>query len=175
MIHHSFKSPNFSKRKQPIDSILLHHTGGEFPGCLWWLCNPESHVSCHYVVTQQGQIYQLVDDKHKAWHAGRGYYDLNSDGRITKDEENFNNRSIGIELEAVEPYGYGEFQIESLDWLVKFLLNKHNIPIKNILAHKEIASYRGKFDPANFSMDEYRSKIGRQLGLEESLMDYDPI
>ena len=166
MIHHTHKSPNFSKRKMPIDSIILHHTGGKSPGCIIWLCDPESRVSAHYVVTREGSIYELVPVNKKAWHAGRGAFDLNKDGEISYDETRWNDRSIGIELEAFAPdYEYPEHQMKNLDWLVKYLCVKHSIDPSRILGHKEIAPGR-KIDPANFNMGLYRINIGQMLGLE---------
>lgn len=38
-----------------------------------WLCNPESQVSAHFVITGTGRrVWQLVDDKDRAWHAMYG-------------------------------------------------------------------------------------------------------
>ena len=151
-------SPNFSVRKTPIDSIIIHHTGGTSPGCLAWLCDSQAKVSAHYVVVKNGQIYQLVEDHSRAWHAGRGAFDIDGDGIIVPAERFWNDRSIGIELEAVEPYDYPEFQLDSLDKLMYHLMLKHHISADHILGHKEIAPGR-KIDPANFNMNEFREHI----------------
>jgi N-acetylmuramoyl-L-alanine amidase len=158
-VNKDYSSPNFSMRSAVIDSIIIHHTGGKAMGCVNWLCNEESGVSAHYVITKyHGMIYQLVEDNSKAWHAGRSAFDADKDGTISPLEKNWNNRSVGIELEAVEPYDYSEMQLHSLDKLVYELIYKHHISTDLILGHKEISPGR-KIDPANFDMFVFRQKM----------------
>jgi len=156
-----YQSPNFSKRKSEIDSIIIHHTAGTFPGCAKWLSMAESKVSAHIVITQDGNTYRLVAEHNRAWHAGRGSFDANKDGIISPAEKFWNDHSIGIELEAVKPYSYSEDQLDALTRLVYYYVYEyHSIKIEQILGHKEIAPDR-KIDPANFDMDEFREKINR--------------
>src|ERR1039458_351903 len=66
-------SPNHDERKQgrAPDLILLHYTGmqtGE--AALARLCAPDSQVSSHYVVFEDGRIVQCVAEELRAWHAG---------------------------------------------------------------------------------------------------------
>jgi N-acetylmuramoyl-L-alanine amidase len=35
-----------------------------------WLINPEAQVSCHYLIDEEGLVYQLVEEDKRAWHAG---------------------------------------------------------------------------------------------------------
>ena len=52
-------SPNFGERAggRSPDIILLHYTGMETAeGALKWLCAPESEVSCHYFVHEDGRV-----------------------------------------------------------------------------------------------------------------------
>jgi len=76
-------SPNFDERNAEIDMIILHYTGmqsGE--AAIERLCDPETKVSAHYVVEENGDVYQLVDEASRAWHAGvsfwRGQHHLNA-------------------------------------------------------------------------------------------------
>ena len=67
-------SPNFGPRRDGMrpDMIVLHYTGmqrGE--AAEMWLCNPESEVSSHYIVHEDGRIVQMVREADRAWHAGR--------------------------------------------------------------------------------------------------------
>ena len=55
------------------------------------LKNPKSKVSCHYFIERNGKICRMVEDNKTAWHAGKSKY---------KERENFNEFSIGIELEG---------------------------------------------------------------------------
>ena len=111
----SFVSPNFSSRKgKEIDTVVIHHTGGRYSGDINWLCSEESQVSCHYYIKRDGRVFQLVDEANNAWHAGKSYYDVNGDGKITRDEMWFNRRSLGIELESTGGNGYTHLQLDSL-------------------------------------------------------------
>ncbi len=158
-IKKDYSSPNFSVRKTQIDSIIIHHTGGSHPGCCVWLSDPESKVSAHYVIVNlTGVIFQLVEDHGRAWHAGRGAFDVNKDGKISQIERMWNDRSIGIELEAYPPYKYSQIQLHSLDNLVYQLMLKHHISVNMIFGHKEISPGR-KFDPAEFEMDDFREHM----------------
>jgi N-acetylmuramoyl-L-alanine amidase len=158
LISLGYTSPNYSDRHSECDTILLHHTGGTHPGCTIWLCDKDSGVSAHYVITRKGIIYSLVPVEKKAWHAGRGAFDLNEDGTISASERDWNSRSIGIEIESYEAvdYEYPGPQLVALDALVLYLVRTKSI--KNILGHKEIAPDR-KIDPANFDMDFYRTRF----------------
>ncbi|KAF5061944.1 N-acetylmuramoyl-L-alanine amidase [anaerobic digester metagenome] len=66
------------KIPQKWDVIVNHITEGYMPGTLSWLENTEkdpnsdrfvAEVSCHYIVTRSGEIYQLADLQHGTWHA----------------------------------------------------------------------------------------------------------
>ena len=76
-------SPNFDDRSLPVSILVMHYTGmKDAASAISWLANPEAKVSAHYVVTEDGQIVQMVDEEKRAWHAGRGYWrgitDVNS-------------------------------------------------------------------------------------------------
>ena len=69
---HKFKSPNFNKRKsKKINYLIIHYTA--LRNCsesLKYLCSRSKKVSSHYLISQQGDIYSLVSEKMRAWHAG---------------------------------------------------------------------------------------------------------
>ena len=54
----SFQSPNQSERRSQIDSIIVHHTAGLFPGCAMWLCDLKAKASAHVIITTDGVIYK---------------------------------------------------------------------------------------------------------------------
>src|SRR5690348_17437224 len=64
-------SKNYDIRKPQL--IVLHFTNqGSLQQALDTLRtrNPDGPVSAHYLIGQDGHIYQLVSDVHRAWHAG---------------------------------------------------------------------------------------------------------
>ena len=137
-------SPNHGERVNggPIDMIVLHYTGmPEAERALRWLCDPESAVSCHYFIFDDGRVAQLVDEDRRAWHAGTSFW---------AGETDINSRSIGIEISNPgHEFGYVPFpdtQIDAVIALCRGILTRHNIPPARILAHSDIAPLR-KADP----------------------------
>ena len=137
-------SPNHGPRSDgaAVDILLIHYTGmTSGAAALDWLCSPESQVSSHYLIFEDGRTVQLVDESRRAWHAGRGRWHGNGD---------INSRSVGIEL--VHPgheHGYRAFadaQIVALIALCRGILSRHPIPPDRVLAHSDIAPDR-KEDP----------------------------
>lgn len=134
---------NFNERRAPVDILLLHYTGMEDGAkAQQWLCVPESQVSCHYIVHEDGQIVQMVAEDARAWHAGVGSW---------QGREDVNSRSIGIEI--VNPgheFGYPDFpntQITAVIELCSDILSRRReITPRNVLAHSDIAPGR-KRDP----------------------------
>jgi N-acetylmuramoyl-L-alanine amidase len=138
-------SPNHDERRfgRAPDLILLHYTGmqtGE--AALERLCSPESKVSAHYVVFEDGRIVQCVPEERRAWHAGESLW---------AGETDINSCSIGIEI--VNPgheFGYRDFplrQIAAVISLCKSIITRRGpISPDRILAHSDVAPRR-KQDP----------------------------
>ena len=104
------------------------------------LCSKKNKVSSHYLISQEGEIYSLVSEKNRAWHAGQSYWRNNTD---------INSISIGIELDYSPSYKNNKFTLKlnsALIFLLKKLLKKYKIRTENILGHSDIAPYRKK-DP----------------------------
>ena len=149
-------SPNFDDREgQPIDMLVLHYTGmRSAQNALSRLCDPEAKVSSHYVVEENGTVYQLVDEHKRAWHAGIASWRGNS---------NINQRSIGIEV--VNPghdLGYRPFpkaQMEAVMQLSKEVCDRHHIPSWNVVAHSDVAPER-KQDPGELFDWKYLAQNG---------------
>jgi len=141
-----FYSPNFDKRpKNVIDTIVLHSTHLSFASSIKRLCDKVAKVSCHYLIDLDGQIYRLVEDDKRAWHAGISYW---------RGKSNLNNNSIGIELVDTTSKGlrikrFPRPQMKSLIVLLKFLTKKYKIPSCNIVGHSDVAPDR-KDDPGEF-------------------------
>ena len=135
-------SPNFDARDTPPSMIVLHYTGMlDATSALARLCDPAAKVSAHYLIDEDGSIHRLVDERNRAWHAGRSHW---------RGIDDVNGVSIGIEL--VNPgheHGYRPFpeeQIDSLIPLVAGIVERHAITRGNIVGHSDIAPTR-KQDP----------------------------
>lgn len=157
-------SPNFDARTRPIDLVVLHYTGmqdteialarltdpapvaGSYPGP--WQSEdvqadaPLPKVSAHYVVDETGQIYSLVPEEHRAWHAGISSWE--GDGDV-------NARAIGIEIvNGGHDFQLPEFpdaQINGVIALLQDVLGRWPALSPNrVVAHSDIAPAR-KADP----------------------------
>jgi N-acetylmuramoyl-L-alanine amidase len=137
-------SPNADARDPdvPVQFILLHYTGMKSGAeALERLCDPASKVSAHYLIEEDGRVFSLVDEKLRAWHAGKSFW------RGIRD---INGASIGIEL--VNPghqYGYRAFasaQINAARELILDIMRRHALPPMAVLAHADVAPAR-KEDP----------------------------
>ena len=141
----NFKSPNYSKRSEKVQYIIIHYTEMPFELALDRLTDVEAEVSAHYVIKEDGDIFCLVDEKHVAWHAGISYW---------KGEQGLNKSSIGIELDNSGREQFTEEQVTSCIKLCHYLQRKYNIESRNILGHSDIAPDR-KIDPGIY-FDWYR-------------------
>jgi len=137
-------SPNFNERQCTIDMLVVHYT--DMPTAkeaLAWMINPESQVSAHYLIDEQGQITQLVEEAKRAWHAGGSFWQGVTD---------LNSSSIGIELaNPGHTCGYRPFpeaQLEAFLALAQEIQIRWEIPSSRILGHSDIAPQR-KQDPGH--------------------------
>ncbi len=143
---HKFKSPNFDSRKlSSIRFIIIHYTAiSNYIKALNHLSDKKKKVSSHYLINQSGQIYSLVDENHRAWHAGVAYWDSNID---------INSLSIGIELDYSNKKPNNKFSKKmmiSLKFLIKIIMKKYKIKNYNVLGHSDISPFRKKDPGVNF-------------------------
>ena len=140
-----YKSPNYNSRnKSKIQLIIIHYTAlSNSKEAISYLCTKENKVSAHYLISQDGDIYYLVNERFRAWHAGQSYW---------QDIVDVNSFSIGIELDY-NPNGnnnkFSSKMISSLKKLILKIKNKYKVDKKNILAHSDIAPFRKK-DPGKY-------------------------
>lgn len=138
-----YPSPNHDERKLPINILLVHYTNMEnAPLALARLCDSAAKVSAHYLIDETGEVFHLVKEQHRAWHAGESAW---------KGERDINSASIGIELQHKghrdgTMAGYPTAQMQSFTRLAQEIIARHNIPPTHILGHSDVAPYR-KQDP----------------------------
>ena len=105
-------------------------------------------VSSHLFIRRSGEVIQFVPFNKKAWHAGKSRY---------KERENFNDFSIGIELEGSVDDVFTDNQYHILKIVIQELKELYpSIRDSNILRHSDIAPGR-KNDPGeHFSLDRIK-------------------
>ena len=133
-------SSNFTPRRGGVlpDMIVLHYTAmSSAEAALERLCSPGHEVSAHYLIGRRGELWQLVAEGQRAWHAGAGSWGAVGD---------VNSRSIGIELDNDGKVPFPEPQMSVLESLVERLMVRWHIPPERVIAHSDMAPTR-KFDP----------------------------
>jgi N-acetylmuramoyl-L-alanine amidase len=136
-----YPSPNFGPRKRDrVDMLVLHYTFIDGPASLARLCDRAAEVSAHYLIEEDGRVFALVEEKMRAWHAGKSSWQGDTD---------VNSRSVGIELVNPGDRPFAEPQLAALIELGQGILSRHPIPAANVVGHEDVAPGR-KQDPGPF-------------------------
>ena len=142
---------NYSTRNinKTVKFVIIHYTGMvSFHDAFIRLNDLNSLVSCHYLISRNGKIYNILNPEIKAWHAGYSEW---------KSYTNLNDYSIGIELENKgHEFGYTEFtklQYTSLNKLLNSLRFRFDIKTVDILGHSDISPNRKKDPGELFNWD----------------------
>jgi len=110
-----------------IDTVVIHYMSAiditpddpyNFGQLLKIFC--DYGVSSHYLINREGEIYNLVPESKKAWHAGPS---------IMPEPDNrtgVNEFSIGIELTATTDSGFTDAQYKALSELCVDIENRHH-------------------------------------------------
>ena len=136
LAHDTKPSPNFGPRR--VNLVVIHYTGSSTAErALQTLSDPKSEVSSHYLVTRDGRIVQLVDERERAWHAGASRWG---------GADDINSASIGIELDNNGREPFPEAQLVSLIQLLHDLTERHHLSPRAFVGHSDVAPRR-KQDP----------------------------
>lgn len=133
-------SPNFGERRDGArpDLVVIHYTAmASAEAALERLCSTEFEVSAHYLICEQGQVFRLVDEEMRAWHAGAGQW-----GDVT----DVNSRSIGIELANPGTAPFAAAQMDALESLLADIRSRYALPPERVIGHSDMAPLR-KIDP----------------------------
>lgn len=101
IIQESFPESQYYKQAQPKKIIVLHHTvsGAGVTGDInWWKQTPE-RVGTPFIISREGKIHQIFDEKYWIHHLGIKQYMLNQFGSKVSNDR-LNQLSIGIELDS---------------------------------------------------------------------------
>lgn len=121
IIQDSTPNKTVGRNGKTIDTIVLHSTYGSYSGSVAWLKNPQAQASAHYIISTEGEIRQLVQDKDTAWANG---------------VRTVNERSITIETTDNKEKTIKPKAKEALIWLVAEIKKRYTI--KEILFHRDV-------------------------------------
>lgn len=103
------------------------------------LCNPDTEVSAHYLIAEDGEVISMVPEAMRAWHAGAGRW-----GAVT----DVNSRSIGIELANTGFAPFAAAQMDALTALLKEITARWGMRAERVIGHSDMAPGR-KIDPGS--------------------------
>ena len=155
--------PFWDERKAKVDMIVLHAVAYEPEQAIKIF---DAHqVSSHYLVAEDGEIWQLVGEKHRAWHAGCSSW---------QGRDDINSRSIGIEFfsSTLGQTPYSGAQLKAAVFLLRRLIRKYKIKPDKIVGHSDIAPSR-KPDPGKAFF--WKELADKGIGLWYDLKDADKI
>ena len=169
LVHRHCPSPNCNDRALPVSMVVLHYTEMQpVESALDRLTDPEAQVSAHYLITESGEVIQLVPEEKRAWHAGRSHW---------RGITDVNSASIGIELDhpghALGYRNFAQAQMEALLPLLHRIVRHYQIPRANVVGHSDVAPAR-KTDPGELFPWELLARHGLTLHRPERLDLGDP-
>lgn len=156
-----YSSPNFNERSDGrIKYLILHYTGmASGKEAIDRLCDEAASVSAHYLIEEDGEVFSLVDENMRAWHAGISKWE---------DDEDINDLSIGIEIvntghsypgyESVYS-SFPSVQMDAVNKLALEIVERHKIKRHHVLGHSDVA-WRRKIDPGELFDWERLSENG---------------
>ena len=145
-------------RARNITAVVMHATAGK--NSYEWLrqgghlTDPKQRVSCHYLISKTGEVWQFVREGDTAWHAGPSKW------RGLEYAGSLNACSIGIELENLnngkDPYP--KAQIDAAIVLTRDIVQRRNIRLEYLVRHLDISPGR-KNDPVAFPWSAFVADV----------------
>lgn len=139
----NFSHGRFSgKQEYNVKAVVIHIAQGYLDGAYAWFNNSKSFASSHYMIGRKGEVWNFVDERNTAWHAGgianptRTFLDNFS------EHVDPNAYTIGIENEGFTGERFTAEMIKSLQELLVDIANRYGWEKyeygKNIITHSEI-------------------------------------
>ena len=181
-----------ARNAQAIRYIVIHYTGNDGDTAMnnaKYYASNVVKASAHYFVDNR-EIVQSVPDLRDAWAVGgKKYPSCAQTGGGTLYNICRNTNSISIELCDTKRdgvYAPAPETVAAALELTRSLMEKYNIPQKNVIRHFDVA---GKLCPAYWAGREhaakwkaefwdklaepdYRAQLQKRAGLEDKTMDY---
>ncbi len=122
---------NYSVSNRPagyqVNMIVIHDIEGSYASAISAFRDPNRHGSANYIVSNSGQITQMVAEKDIAWHAGNWDY---------------NTRAIGIEHEgfAWTPGTFTNAEYRASAHLAASICSRWGVPMdrKHVIGHNQV-------------------------------------
>lgn len=113
-----------------VSFLVLHHIEARDPDHAIEQLR-EHEVSSHFIIDEDGKIYELVAENNIAYHAGVSFW---------RGIDGLNKSSIGIEFISKDAFkeGFKAQQMQAGVELCRYLMDKHKISAENLVGHSDI-------------------------------------
>lgn len=159
--HYSSRTVESVSYKPEI--LVMHYTAATLDRTIKIFTDPEKNVSAHYVISEDGKIFQNIEEEYAAHHAGLSYWRGITGAPTDSRTCSMNLQSLGIEhvnmgykQNETQPegvfrgdrqwYQFDEAQIQASIKLAQELVRKYKIKPEDVVGHSDIAPKR-KVDP----------------------------
>ena len=124
-----YRSPRNPERaiRRTTELIVLHTTEAAAKGSLKKLSD---RGECHYCITEDGQIYRIIDRDREAFHAGRSMWN---------GKEDVDKFSIGIECVGYHDKAMSLVQLYAIRDLVRELKSMYHLSDDKVVCHSHVA------------------------------------
>jgi hypothetical protein len=128
-VSNRYRSPRNPERsiRNSTTLIVLHTTEAPAKSSI---NKVSDRGECHYVVTESGDVYAIVDRDKEAFHAGRSMW---------KGKEDVDKFSVGIECVGYHDKPMGMVQLRALAALIEDLQARYKISDENVVCHSHVA------------------------------------
>src|SRR5438552_2922548 len=154
----SHYGPKYRQNDGTITHVVIHSSEGTAVAAINSFEAPTSNVCAHYVIDNDGTVYQMAHEKDVAFQAGNLW---------------FNQHSVGIEHTGFAARGYRWYNTTEYlasAKLVAYLLNKYHIPLEHnhIVSHgtvpaPNLANTPNHVDPGPYWLWDYYLNLIRTL------------
>lgn len=161
-------SPNYNDRPAGesgrVQMVVVHSCEGAYAGCWSWLASPQSGVSAHYVVREDGgEITQLVPESKRAWHIAARYdCSLNAGVACGLNDVQSNHFTVGVEHAGfASQTAWPAAQVDASARLVCDVSRRHGIPRDrfHVVSHAQLQPYNRTDPGAGWPWADYLARI----------------
>jgi N-acetyl-anhydromuramyl-L-alanine amidase AmpD len=128
------KTPNVSAKPITPRAIVLHHSGGSYAGGVSWIKSPQSRVSYHCLVAEDGRRTVFANPEQRTWHAGRSEW---------RGRGDLNSWSVGASFAGdtnKEPLT--QDAMESMAEYLEPIMRQYNLSLHDITDHRTVSPGR---------------------------------
>lgn len=133
---------------------MLHHSGGSYAGGVAWIKTPESRVSYHCLVAEDGRRTVFAAPTQRTWHAGKSSWQGRGD---------LNSWSIGASF-AGDSYAnpLTDAAMESMAEYLVPIMREYGLALADVTDHRTVSPGR-KDDLKPSELARFKAFLGERM------------